>query len=46
MKILSLLLGLSLFIGVASAKEYTVVVEDTIAEYFEKSLDKDITPEE
>ena len=44
-KIIATVLCGILLQGVALAKSYTVIVSDEIVPYFEKSLDKDITPE-
>jgi len=44
-KLISLVLSLVLFSGMVYAKTYEVTVDDTIAVYFEQSLDADITPE-
>ena len=44
-KLIGLVLSLVLFSGMVYAKTYEVVVDDTVAVYFEQSLDKDITPE-
>ena len=44
-KLIGFVLSLVLFSGIAHAKTYEVVVDDTVAVYFEQSLDADITPE-